>query len=80
MNKEDRRRALDHIESLEFTVDKAIEVLQQAQYDYLMAVGFYADDVNPLITTYTYQDESGLVDEFFLDTEHAMEYAEEHIE
>ncbi|MCP4273283.1 MAG: hypothetical protein GY781_15215 [Gammaproteobacteria bacterium] len=72
MNKEERRRALENIESLEYTVEGFSIALRISQRDYLKALGFEFK-AESFIDAYRYKDK------YFLDTEHAMEYAEEHI-
>ncbi len=72
MNKEERRRALENIESLEFTVDNANEALRQSQREYLKSLGFEFM-TESFAVAYRYQGK------YFIDTDQAMEYAKEHI-
>ncbi len=73
---EERRRALVIIENLEITVSNAQRWLKAAQHDYLLFLGFTheseSDGFLP-VDIYSYEDE------VFIDIDHALEYADEHI-
>ncbi len=72
---EERRRALVIIENLEFTVSNAQRWLKAAQHDYLLFLGFTHEVAGKLFPDdiYYYQDT------VFMDIDHALEYADEHI-
>ncbi|MCP5003306.1 MAG: hypothetical protein GY941_05040 [Planctomycetes bacterium] len=72
IDKEERRRALDHIESLEFTVSNAQRNLRMVQHTYLISLGF-THRRGVFVDDYTYQDRTchGI--------NNALEYADEYI-
>ncbi len=75
MDDEERRRALDRIKSFEDTVNKARRALNVCQHEYLKSLGFTHEVAGKLfpVDIYYYQDT------VFMDIDHALEYADEHI-
>ncbi len=76
IDKEERRRALDLIESFEDVVNKARRALNMCQHEYLKSLGFTFESESEgfLFVEYYYYK-----DEMFVDIDHALEYADEHI-